>query len=244
MKVGAEPRKVAILALLLVVAAYALYTNVLNPDDGIPDNARNSLANAPPAVAAPPAEAPPPKAAPPASSRRLPPVARRAGRSNTSQEWTPQIGFRREEDRPDPATVDPLLETRLLVKLKEVTFTGGERSIFDFSQPPAPKVEAPKILPVKQVAETKPAEPKPDAPPPQPPKPRAPPVPLKYYGFVTGGGPRRAFFLNGEEIFVASEGDIVQRRYKIVRINVNSAVVSDTQFENDEQTLRLEPQQG
>jgi hypothetical protein len=99
-------------------------------------------------------------------------------------------------------------------------------------------------MPAKPVAAIKPDEPKPDTPAAKPPKPPPPPIPLKFYGFVTGSGPRRAFFLNGDEIFVASEGDLVQKRYKIVRINVTSAVVADTQHEDNQQTLRLEAQPG
>jgi hypothetical protein len=40
---------------------------------------------------------------------------------------------------------------------------------------------------------------------------------------------------------IAAEGDMVKKRYKIVRIGINSAVVEDTQFKsNNQQTLPLE----
>jgi len=85
-----------------------------------------------------------------------------------------------------------------------------------------------------------PKQPGPPPPPPVPPK--APPVPLKFYGFVnqTKAGVKRAFFLDGDDIIVASEGQLIKNRYKIVRIGINSAVVEDTQFKNDsQQTLPL-----
>jgi hypothetical protein len=85
-----------------------------------------------------------------------------------------------------------------------------------------------------------PTMPKPVEPPPEP---KAPPIPLKFYGFVnkTKVGDKRAFFLDGEEIVIASEGDMIKKRYKIVRIGVNSAVVEDTEFKsNNQQTLPLE----
>ncbi len=75
------------------------------------------------------------------------------------------------------------------------------------------------------------------------PEPKAPPIPLKFYGFVNKSkvGDKRAFFLDGEDIVIAAEGDIIKKRYKIVRIGVNSAVVEDTQFKsNNQQTLPLE----
>lgn len=157
-----------------------------------------------------------------------------------SQEWIPSVGARRPEDRPDPMTVDPSLRLDLLARLKEVTIAGGERSLFDFSQPPPPKVAEPKILP-KPVAQETPAD---NGTKPEPAtaasKPPPPPIPLKFYGFVTGIGPRRAFFLNADEIFVASEGDLVQKRYKIIRIGVSSAVVADTQHDDHQQSIPLE----
>ncbi len=79
--------------------------------------------------------------------------------------------------------------------------------------------------------------------PPQPPPP--PPITLKYYGYTAqrGDGQKRAFFLDGDDIFVAAEGEMVKRRYKIVRIGLSSAVVEDTQF-NSTQTLPLTPEES
>ena len=73
--------------------------------------------------------------------------------------------------------------------------------------------------------------------------PSAPPIPLKYYGFTnTKGEPRKkAFFLDGEDIIVAWEGETVKSRYKVVRVGVNSIEMEDTQFKS-KQTLPLEPE--
>ena len=78
-----------------------------------------------------------------------------------------------------------------------------------------------------------------------PAKPPTPPIPLKFYGYVNNarGGTRRAFFLDGDEIFVAGENDLIRNRYKIIRIGVNSAVVEDT-TDKHQQTLQLEPEQS
>jgi hypothetical protein len=80
----------------------------------------------------------------------------------------------------------------------------------------------------------------------EPETPKPPPIPLKFYGYI---GPsnqpvRRAFFIEGEDIHVVSEGEVVKRRYKIVRIGVNSVVVEDTENPGNQQTLPLEEQQG
>jgi hypothetical protein len=77
---------------------------------------------------------------------------------------------------------------------------------------------------------------------PQGPPPAAPPPPilLKYYGYSSAKGDnrKRAFFLDGDDILMASEGEVVKKRYKVVRIGVNSVVMEDTQFKH-EQTLPL-----
>jgi hypothetical protein len=89
--------------------------------------------------------------------------------------------------------------------------------------------------------------PKPADPPPQPPPPppTAPPIPLKFYGFTSPGlgqakGPRRAFFLDGEDILVASEGETLKARYKVIRIGVTSATLEDVQFKQ-QQTIPIVP---
>src|SRR5216683_1392735 len=76
-----------------------------------------------------------------------------------------------------------------------------------------------------------------DTPPPGPPPP--PPIDLKFFGTATSAdGHRQAFLLKGEDVFLASDGDIVQRRYKIVTISPNSVLVEDLANSN-QQTLPL-----
>ena len=56
---------------------------------------------------------------------------------------------------------------------------------------------------------------------PQPPPTRASlPPNLKYFGYgtVPNGSPRRAFFTDGEEEYIVSEGDTLLGRYRILRI--------------------------
>jgi hypothetical protein len=76
----------------------------------------------------------------------------------------------------------------------------------------------------------------------KPSKPKAPPIKWKFYGFANqpDDARKRAFLLDSEgAVFVATEGDVFSQRYKIVRIGVNSIVVEDLQF-NDQQTLPLD----
>jgi hypothetical protein len=144
-------------------------------------------------------------------------------------------------------TIDPTLRLDLLARLQQVSTDGTHRSLFDFGQPPAPKPDPEKVAAANGPKVPSPIVPV-EAETPKPAaaaKPQAPPIPLKFYGYISPSGKpqKRAFFVEGEEIHVVSEGDIVKRRYKIVRIGINSVVVQDTQL-GSEQTLPLEEQQG
>ncbi|MCS7314915.1 MAG: hypothetical protein RMI94_07010 [Bryobacterales bacterium] len=218
MKLGAEPRKVAILAVLLVVLAYVTYTNFSQPRT-VPPVFRTEARATP---TAPAARNPAAKATPPASSPAL-------------REFRPSLRPERRAALPDPATIDPTLRLDLLARLQSVTLTGGARNLFQFGPAPAPPQPEPKVVPK---IEPRPAE---EAKPADPPKPLPPPIPLKFYGYASPprAGQRRAFFLNGDDIIVASEGEIIQKRYKVVRIGVNSAVVEDIEHKH-QQTLTLE----
>jgi len=50
---------------------------------------------------------------------------------------------------------------------------------------------------------------------------------LKFFGYTRNGKTRSIFLLKETDIFIASEGDIVDRRYKIVRIAHNFAQVEN-----------------
>ena len=124
---------------------------------------------------------------------------------------------------------------------------GVKRSLFDFGKPPPLEAPEPKILPEaleelrkkQREAAAKAAKKTTGKPPP-------PLINLKFYGFISGVDTKRkrAFFLDGEDIFVAAEGEIIKKgRYKIVKIGVNSAVVEDTQHDH-RQTLKLEEVRG
>ena len=144
----------------------------------------------------------------------------------------------------DTANIDPTLRLDLLAKLKTVDVEAGTRSLFEIAAAP-PEADQGRSRSRTKIAIAPPycrsgACPSPPEPPPEP---KAPPIPLKFYGFVnkTKVGDKRAFFLDGEDIVIAGEGDTIKKRYKIVRIGVNSAVVEDTEFKsNNQQTLPLE----
>jgi hypothetical protein len=236
MKFGAEPKKLAVLGVLSAVAVVVFMINSTGSGPAAPatpQSARSTPSG--PAVANTPG----------AAARETSPRTPSRGRGGS--EFRPRVGTRRGEAQVDPATIDPTLRLDLLAKLQDVKVEGPHRSIFDFSQPPPPKPDPKQVAEAKKPAPSpivKPDAAKPDTPA-EPAKPQAPPIPLKFYGYLsrTAQPAKRAFFMDGDDIHVVSEGETVKKRYKIVRIGVNSVVVEDTQF-GQQQTLPLEEQPG
>jgi hypothetical protein len=140
----------------------------------------------------------------------------------------PGSGAAKTARKPHPLlaqTLDPTLRFDLLKSSDDVTYKGTGRDIFrsQAAEPPIPKPLPPDQQP--SAVQT-------------PPPP--PPIPLKFYGFASRkDGNKRIFLSKGEDIFVAREGDIVDRRYKIVHIGTNSVEVQDVLTNYPPQTLPL-----
>jgi len=176
-------------------------------------------------------------AAAPANIRRT----KAAVRGAASQEFRPSLKIR-PEDRPNYATIDPTLRNDLLAKVQAVKIEGGSRSLFQFSTPAKPVEMAAAIKPAPRMYGPEPP-PKPVPPPPPPPP---PPITLKFFGFSKArtDGPKRAFFMDGDDIYIAAEGELVKKRYRVVRIDANSVVMEDTEHKNNRQTIALQQEQA
>jgi hypothetical protein len=211
--------QVIILSVLGLVALYLVYTNVIAGPDVPKTTQRTS-----------PATAPIVPGAPAGPGQTGPPAAKRAGSRVRTQEFHPVYLDRNPTKRRDPRTIDPTLQLERFAKVQAVDLAGGARNVFAFSAAPPPV----------QTAAVKPAGPEPTVwvnvgprqppppPPPQPPPP-PPPITLKFYGFSTStaGGKRTAYLLDGEDIYIAAEGDTLKRRYKIIRIGPTSILIED-----------------
>jgi hypothetical protein len=230
-QLGAEPKKVALLGAVLVVAAVAYW---MNRSPSLPDS--------PTVAAKTPLDPPALKRL--ADQDNTPPPAKRTtragGEAGRVEDFRPSL---KPKEGVDLTRIDPTIRLDLLAKVHGVPMEGGSRSLFEFSQPPAPP--PPKVDPIKV--------PPPAVQPPAPavtkavdaPKPPLPPIPLKYYGFAgtNRDGTRRGCFLDGDaaaggEVYIAAENETVKSRYKIVSFGVNSVVVEDTANKN-QQTLPL-----
>jgi hypothetical protein len=125
--------------------------------------------------------------------------------------------------------LDPTLRLDLLASSEEKVYQGTGRNIF------VARPEDVVIPPVVGKANT---DPTPGYVPPQPPAPT--PIPLKFFGFASKPGePKKVFLSLGEELFVAGEGEIVNRRYKVIHINATSVEMQDVVNSGPPQNIPL-----
>jgi hypothetical protein len=234
MKLGTENKKATVaLSGLLLVLAYFFYSNVLSGPSASSDAPRTVA----PAAAADPS----PLVAPPVSptAARRPQASRSAG-----AEFHPVLRSTHPEERIDPMTVDPTLHLELLKKLQEAAGDTGGRNLFQFGPPPPPPPTPEQIAKLNHPEPVVTPQPQNVAPAGPPPPPPPPPISLKYYGLSTAraNGKKVAFFMDGEAILMAGEGEMLQKRYRVVRIGVNSVVLEDTQLKREQSVpLASEP---
>ena len=131
--------------------------------------------------------------------------------------------------------LDPTLHMEAMQRTESLVYSGSGRNIF--ASPGSVPVSGPSIVQAKFPARPKAAlgEPPPVYTGPPPP----PVIALKFFGTVTSAnGILKAFLLNGDNVFLALPGDVVERRYRVVSIAATSITVEDLSNRNT-QTLPL-----
>lgn len=234
MNLGAEPKKVALLSGILLVGAVAVwYAN--SDEGGVAALPSSQAVTAAPVAAAPGIRTPGPR------TKAAPSGRRQTSNRATATAWTPRLGAQNPEDRPDPATVDPALKLDLLAKVQAVELGAPGRNLFVFGAAPPAHIDLPKAPTISTRPPVGPLAPPPPPVPAMPAPPSAPPMTLKYYGFKVSrsDGHKAAFLLDGEDILIGGENDILKKHYRIVRINTTSIVIEDTDFKTT-QTLPIQ----
>jgi hypothetical protein len=121
------------------------------------------------------------------------------------------------------SSLDPTLRYDWLKASEDTKYQGAGRNIFRADDPvipnPLPRFRYRPVIP--------------QGPPPPP------PINLKFFGFANKPGEAKKIFLSqGEDVFIAGEGDIVDRRYKILHITPVSVEVEDV-LNNNRQSIPL-----
>jgi hypothetical protein len=133
--------------------------------------------------------------------------------------------------KPRVENLDPTLRLDLLATSEQTIYQGSGRNIF--VSRPDDVVIPPPVTPGTADPTKGPGYP--GAPPIT-----SPPIPLKFYGFASRAGePKKIFLKNGEDVFVAGEGEIVDRQYKVIRITNTSVEIQDVVNSGPPQNIPL-----
>lgn len=238
MTLGADPKKLKWLGVLGVVLVVALWYSNSSSESDHPSSPTRRTVPAAGADGVIPTGA---------SGGGGTVITRRRGNSRNIPGQDVRPKFLGPNDAPiHPESIDPTIRFDLIAKVQSVPAGEGKRNVFAFGEvapPPEPVKPGPRvppILPGIKPPGTNPTIVRNDPPPPPPP----PPIPLKFYGFSSRTAAKRAFFLDGEDILVGTEGEVLKGRYKIVRIGINSVVMEDQQFHHQQTLPLLEDQQS
>jgi hypothetical protein len=125
-------------------------------------------------------------------------------------------------------SLDPSLRYDWLKASEDTKYRGTGRNIF--------RAQADIPAPIARPNTDKPK----DAGPPPPVLPLPPPpINLKFFGFASKPGELKKVFLKqDEDVFIAHEGDIVDRRYRLVRISPMAVEIEDV-LNNNRQSIPL-----
>jgi hypothetical protein len=214
-----------VLCVLGAATLYAFYSNVLAGPSGVsvppPDAGKSAAANgaaAAPAIAMSGAGDEAPTRKPVSTQRR------------NTEEFNPPFHKKGTENRIDTIHIDPTLRLDLLAKVQAVELSGGTRNLFQMGPAPKPAElpKGPETIVRAPIGPRRPPEPLPTQTAAKAPD---PPIQLKYYGLstVVRNGKKTAFFMDGEDIVIAGEGEVVKRRYKVIRILATTVQVEDTE---------------
>jgi hypothetical protein len=138
---------------------------------------------------------------------------------------------------PTPANGSAVADVRLELLDRQGAPTSLDRNLFRFES--RRDAEGPRTAPVRRAPVDRPTGPPPPALPPPP-----PPIPLRFIGYLDRAEPtmRLAVLSDGRgNVFSGKEGDIIEGRYRLLRVGTDSADLSYIDGRG-QQTIRLSGQ--
>jgi len=141
--------------------------------------------------------------------------------------------LKRQSPAPQAQSLDPSIRLDLLEASEGVEYKGTGRNIFKAQPDAPPPVQVVKKMTLEEECRIAIHPGCPGYIPPPP------PINLKFFGFANRSGERKRVFLSQDgDVFIAGEGETVNRRYKVLRIGVNSVDIQDV-LNNNTQTIPL-----
>jgi hypothetical protein len=141
---------------------------------------------------------------------------------------TPSTSGGQEAQKLSNAGIDPALHLEILAQTESVEYLGTGRNIFSAESAPPP-IE--KLAAGPRPGQ--PGQPGVNAAPPAPAPPKPPAIDLKYFGYTQAKDKSlQAFFVHGEDIFLARSGEVVNHRYKVGVILPGSVEITDLGYNN------------
>jgi hypothetical protein len=163
----------------------------------------------------------------PSSPTAPPPAAPTAAMISTPH---PAARIGSGKKQPAKENLDPTLRLDILAAAEQTKYEGTGRNIF-VSQAealPTPATNGTKEREKEQARYTPPV--------PAPP----PPINLKFFGFASKPGePKKIFLSQGDDVFIAAEGEIVDRRYRVIHIMPGSVEIQDVLGSGPPQNIPL-----
>jgi hypothetical protein len=137
------------------------------------------------------------------------------------------------------SALDPTLHMDAMLVTESLQYSGSGRNIFSANSAPVVAIPNPLAAARPNAVQAAVSLPCPPNCPPSALPPPPPPIDLKFFGVETApNGARQALLLHEDSVFLASPGEIVMRRYRVVSIEEKSVRVEDMQYRNT-QTLPL-----
>jgi hypothetical protein len=155
-----------------------------------------------------------------AAASAVAPAANPGSKPAAAPQTAAEYRRRRQQEAVDIYAIDPTIHVERLEHAADSQYEATKRGPFRYVEAPPPPPPPKTTDQLREEARIR------NTPPPPPPP---PPIDLKYYGYSTDSQTKakKIFLTDGQEIYIAVEGEVVANRYRILHVGVNSIEVED-----------------